>query len=228
MRQIITMPKKPLKNFLLVFATVLSSSHPKSSETSGTRIIGGKQITLAYQGSITTSEGNGLIGVVVYIDTTIGVRYEMTNGISHIAIFYKFSVPYQTVLYNFNTHKSEVVKANGSKDSGQELDLIGTENVSGYSCTHLQHGGGTNEVWDYWMSPNIPGFSKLVNALKRINPGMPALAFNGTIFNSGGLVRWKIYSVDKQSGETINLELHLTSANTKVHLPATTWEVPAK
>jgi len=219
---------KHFKISLLVLAIALSSSRPKLAETSGTGMISGRQITLSYQGSLTSSEGNGLIGIVVYIDTTIGVRYEMTNGFSHIAIFYKFSIPYQTVFYNFNTHKSEVIKANGSTDSDPNVDVIGTENVSSYSCTHLQHGGGTNEVSDYWMSPNIPGFSKLVNALKRINPGMPALAFSGTIFNWGGLVKWKVYDVDKQSGQTINLELHLSNANTKVNLPAQTWDVPTK
>lgn len=219
---------KFLKNFLLVLPVALSSSRPKLSETPGAGAISGRQITLSYQGSLTTSEGNGLIGIVVYIDTTIGVRYEMTNGISHIAIFYKFSIPYQTVFYNFNTHKSEVIKANGPTDSDPNVDVIGAENVSTYSCTHLQHGGGTNEVSDYWMSPDIPGFSKLVNALKRINPGLPALAFSGTIFNWGGLVKWTVYDVDKQSGQTINLELHLSNANTKVNLPAKTWDVPTK
>ena len=70
-----------------------------------------------------------------------------------------------------------------------------TETVNNYPCTHLQHGGGTNEVSDYWMSPNVPGFSKLVNTLKTISPNLPALAFSGTVFNWGGLVKWTVSDV---------------------------------
>jgi hypothetical protein len=225
---------KFFKIFLLVLAIVLSSLRPRSYETSGTGMISGRQITLSYRGSVTSSEGTRLIGVVVYIDTTIGVRYDvvyidttnMTNAISNTnyRIYYKFSNPDQTVFYNLNTHKSEVIKAKGSTDPGQEVDVVGTENVSSYSCTHLQHRWGSHEVSDYWMSPNIPGFSKLVNALKKINPGMPALAFN--VFNWGGLVKWTVYYVNRS--RTLNLELHLSNANTKANLPATTWDVPTK
>ena len=72
------------------------------------------------------------------------------------------------------------------------VEVIGNETVNSYLCTHLQHGEGTDEVSDYWMSPNVPGFSKLVNTLKTISPGLPALAFSGTIFNWGGLVKWTV------------------------------------
>ena len=179
----------------------------------------GNQALLEYIGTVS----NGVsLGVQVSIDTSIGVRYEVTwqNGaavISHVAIFYKFSNPYQSVLYNFVTHKSHVIQYGGSSDSNPDVDVVGKETIDSFPCTHLQHGGGTDEVSNYWMSPTVPGFSKLVNALKAINS---AFSFSGTIFNWGGLVRWTIIS------NTGNMELHLIEANTDVTLQPKTFEVP--
>jgi hypothetical protein len=180
----------------------------------------GNQALLEYIGTV--SNGYSL-GIQVAIDTTIGVRYEFTmqNGtavLDHIAIFYKFSNPYQSVLYNFVTHKSHVIKYGGPSDSDPNVEVVGKENIDSFPCTHLQHGGGSDEISDYWMSPTVPGFSKLVNALKAINA---ELTFSGTIFNWGGLVRWTITS------KTINMELHLIEANTDVQLQPKTFEVPS-
>jgi hypothetical protein len=178
----------------------------------------GNQALLEYIGTV--SNGYSL-GIQVAIDTTIGVRYELTmqNGtavLSHIAIFYKFSNPYQSVLYNFLTHKSNAIKYGGSSDSDPNVEVVGKENIDSFPCTHLQHGGGTDEISDYWMSATVPGFSKLVNALKAINA---ALTFSGTIFNWGGLVKWTITS------KTVNMELHLIEASTDVTLQPKTFEV---
>jgi len=223
---------KLFENFLPVLTIAFCLMRQEPAKTLESNIINcdkplGSQVALSYSGSIKSSRINELIGIAVQIDTTIGVRYEVVMGSnSHIGIFYKFSSPYQTVVYNFNTHKSEVIKPNGSADSDPNVDVIGTENVNSYSCTHLQHGGGTNEVSDYWMTKELPGFSKLVNTLKAINTNLPAQAFNGTIFNWGGLVKWTVHDVDKQSGQTIDLELHLREANTHVKLPAKIFDVP--
>lgn len=237
MRQIIIKRAKPFKNLLLVLAIVLGSSPARPFEAVGIGTINGNnpfagQIELTYEGTVTSNQTKGLLGIKVYIDTTIGVRYEVSNTItgsySHVAIFYKFSKPDQTIVYNFITGKSFVNKASGPKDSDPNVDVVGNETVNTYSCTHLQHGGGTSEVSDYWMTPQLPGFSKLVNTLKKINPDMTAMAFSGTIFNWGGLVKWTVHFVDKQSGQTVNLELHLTEANTHVRLSAKTFDVPSK
>ena len=181
----------------------------------------GNQAQLEYIGTV--SNGYSL-GVQVAIDTTIGVRYEFTmqNGVTvldHVAIFYKFSDPHRSVLYNFLNHKSHVIQYGGISDSDPNVEVVGKENIDSFPCTHLQHGGGTDEISDYWMSPTLPGFSKLVSALKAINE---ALAFSGTIFNWGGLVKWTITS------KTINMELHLIEANTDVELPASIFNVPSK
>ena len=223
------------KNLLLVLPILLGSASMEPSEMSGNRIVhnnkdSGKQALLEYTGSVSGMVAYN-IGIQVAIDTTIGVRYEVTfeRGtavMSHVALFYKFSSPYQSVLYNFLTHKS-IVKNGGSPDSDANVDVIGNETVDTYLCTHLQHGGGTHDVDDYWMSPNVPGFSKLINTLKTISPGLPALAFSGTVFNWGGLVKMTKNAVE-QNGETMNAELHLQEANTDITLPSSTFDVPSK
>src|SRR6476659_8285469 len=158
-------------NFFPLLAIVFGLAGNGSVDTFGSSSINrdkpfGSQVELQYSGCVNSNEWQGFIVIAFYIDTTIGVRYEVVMGSnSHVAIFYKFSVPYQTVLYNFNTHKSSVIKASGSADSDPNVDVIGTETVNTYSCTHLQHGAGTDEMSDYWMSPKLPGFAKLVNTL---------------------------------------------------------------
>jgi hypothetical protein len=226
---------KPLKFFLLLLPIVLGSASLGPSETLGNRIahsnkVYGNQALLEYVGNLSGMFGFN-IGIQVAIDTTIGVRYEVTfeKGTavtSHIAIFYKFSSPFQSITYNFLTHKSTVNKNGGSPDSDPNVEVIGNATVGNYLCTHLQHGGGTNEVSDYWMSPNVPGFSKLVNTLKTISPDLPALAFSGTIFNWGGLVKWTENFVAE--GESMHMELHLKEANTDIRLPSKTFEVPSQ
>src|SRR6476661_5706774 len=114
------------KNLLLVLPILLGSASMEPSEMSGNRIVhnnkdSGKQALLEYTGSVSGMVAYN-IGIQVAIDTTIGVRYEVTfeRGtavMSHVAVFYKFSSPYQSVLYNFLTHKSTVNKNGGSPDS---------------------------------------------------------------------------------------------------------------
>jgi len=170
------------------------------------------------------------IGIEVTIDTLVGVRYEvkLSGAISsHTALFYKFSNPHQTIFYNFITHKSTVNKDTGSPDSDANVDVIGKETVGGYACTHLQHGAGTNEITDYWMSSQIPGFFELINSLKTISAGLPAMAFNGTIFHWGGLVKMKIVDSDPKMGQ-MTMDLHLVNARINIPLPLNTFDVPSK
>jgi hypothetical protein len=185
------------------------------------------RVVLDYNGNVTGAGGMG-IGIEVTIDTLVGVRYEvrLTGGISsHSALFYNFSNPNQTIFYDFTTHKSHVNKG-GSGDSDPNVDVIGKEAVGAYACTHLQHGAGTNEITDYWMSPQIPGFSELIHSLKTINAGLPAMAFNGTIFQWGGLVKMKIIDTDPKLG-TVNMDLHLQNARINIPLPLNTFDVPS-
>lgn len=236
---------KPLKFFLLLIPIVLGSASQRSSETLGNRTVRsnkeyGHQVLLEYIGHVTVAWDLDM-AINVSIDSSIGVRYEVTftrvtypadkrlvTLIAHVAIFYKFSNPYQSVQYNFLTHKSTVNKGGGSPDSDPDVEVIGKETVNTYLCSHLQHGKAPDEVSDYWMSPSVPGFSKLGNALKTINSGLPSMAFSGTIFNWGGLVKWTSYRIDESTGAAIKLDLHLQKANTDVTLPSKTFDVPSK
>jgi hypothetical protein len=215
------------KDTLSGYPTYPNTPPKKNNQVSANWV--GSQALLEYTGSLSGMYAFN-IGIQVAIDTTIGVRYEVTfeNGtsvMSHVAIFYKFSSPYQTVLYNFRTHKSTVNKNGGSSDPDANVDIIGNATVDNYLCTHLQHGAGTDQVSDYWMSPNVPGFSKLINTLKTISPDLPALAFSGTIFNWGGLVKWTENFVAK--GQTMHMELNLLEANTDITLPSSTFDLPS-
>jgi hypothetical protein len=223
---------KSFKNFLLLLPIVMSSAAQKPSETldNGTSHNDkslAARVVLDYNGSVTGAKSMG-IAIEVTIDTLVGVRYEvkLSGAISsHIALFYKFSNPQQTIFYNFKTHKSTVSKGDGSPDSDPNVDVIGNEAVGAYACTHLQHGAGTSEITDYWMSSQIPGFLELINSLKTISAGLPAMAFNGTIFHWGGLVKMKIVSTDPAG--TLNMDLHLQNAKINIPLPLNTFEVPS-
>ena len=131
------------------------------------------------------------------------------------------------LFYNFITHKSYVNKDGGAADSDPNVDVVGKETVGSYACTHLQHGAGTSEISDYWMSSQIPGFSELMNALKNISADLPGMAFNGTIFQWGGLVKMKIIDSDPKNGQ-MTMNLHLDNARINIPLPLNTFDVPSK
>ena len=222
---------KSFKNYLLFLPIVFSSAGLKPDKVPGIATPYNNErlaarIVLDYNGSVTGPQSMG-IGIEVTIDTLVGVRYEvkLSGAISsHTALFYKFSNPHQTILYNFITHKSFVNKDKGSPDSDANVDSIGKETVGGYACTHLQHGAGTKEVTDYWMSSQIPGFLELIHSLKTVSAGLPAMAFNGGIFQWGGLVKMKIIDSDPK----MTMDLHLTNARINIPLPLNTFDVPSK
>jgi len=202
---------------------------------SGNRIVhnnkdSGKQALLEYVGSVTGKFGY-VIGIQVMIDTSVGIRYELNIKrevvIGHVAIFYKFSSPFQTITYNFITHESTVNKSGGAPNSDPKVVVLGNETLDTFMCTHLQHGAGANAVTDYWMSPKVPGVSMLLNTLKTMNPNLPALVFSGAIFKWGGLVRMTSNFVDPK-GQTMSMELHLQEANTDIILPSKVFDVPSK
>jgi hypothetical protein len=175
------------------------------------------------------------LGIHFEMDSSIGFRYEVTmergNSVfSHTAIFYKFSSPKQTIIYNFLTHHSSVNTGNNSSSGDPKLTVVGTESIDSFTCTHLQHTGGDNDnksVSDYWMSPQIPGFSTLANAVNAISPGLFSMGINGTIFNWGGLVKLNMIE-NSSSGPSAAMSLHLQEANRDLSFPASDFDVPAK
>jgi len=77
------------------------------------------------------------------------------------------------------------------------------------------------------MSSQIPGFSELMNALKNISADLPGMAFNGTIFQWGGLVKMKIIDSDPKNGQ-MTMNLHLDNARINIPLSLNTFDVPSK
>lgn len=226
--------RNPIGSLLVVvpivfsFSTLERTPRLESYCTIGHRGFGSQAI-LVYVGKLSIDESSELLGVEVYIDTTIGVRYDLTSNAassqSHVAIFFKFSDPTQPVLYNHTTHRSYVKKMEGSPASHDNVKVMGKETITSYPCTHLQRRESANEIDDYWMSPNIPGFSKIVNTLKAISADLPSFSFNGTVFQWGGLVQWTHNFMD-ETGHGMNLELHLQEANEEVKLDPKTFEAP--
>ena len=223
---------KLFKIFLLLGPIALSSAGVKPTRIPDDGTIHGylvARVVLDYKGSVTGAYNMG-IGIEVTIDTLVGVRYEvrMTGAInSHIALFYKFSNPHQTIFYNFITHKSYVNKDVGPSDSHPNVEEVGEEIVGAYACTHLQH-AVTHEVSDYWMSRQIPGFSELSHALENVSADLPAMAFNGNIFKWGGLVKMKIVDTDPEKGQNLTMNLHLDNAKINIPLRLGTFDIPAK
>lgn len=225
---------KRLKMFLLFLLIVFYSAGQGIPKNSKVAMKKGKGVLLEYVGSITGMMNLGM-GIQVEIDTTIGIRYEVTfekgnKVLSHIAMFYKFSAPGTTIFYNFLTHKSFPNDRSGSIDTDPKVVVIGQETMENYSCTHLQHAVRANpsSITDYWMSSQLPGFSQIMNALNAINSSFPSLAIGGTVFMWGGLVRMKGVFTDAKRGTSETADLNLQEAQTGMNFASKDFDVPTK
>jgi hypothetical protein len=121
----------------LCSAGLVSFNHPKDKTAAGNGIL------LVYTGSMSGAV-NIDIDIRVEIDSSVGVRYEVvfesgkSNVLSHMAVFYKYSDPNETIYYNFLTHKSHANKCCGSGGDGTNLKVVGQDVIGSYSCTYLQ------------------------------------------------------------------------------------------
>jgi hypothetical protein len=181
---------------------------------------------LKYAGAIT---GYMNIGVTarIEVDSSTGIRYEVwfqsPKISSHIGIFYKFSNPYQTIIYNFATHQSEVSKGGGAiEDHG--VSVMGIDSVNNYLCTHLQQ-AKNHETQDFWMSTSVPGFAQVAGALKSIDPNLQMMVIVQSIFKWGGLVRLKWVGATTQ-GETTTFTLNLIQAQSGIPFRLGEFDVP--
>jgi len=224
-------------NLLLLWTVVFSSSVPCNNETGSKKIMldpgaPGAQVLLVYTGLLAGATNFG-IGIHIEMDTSIGFRYDATfeNGAtatSHVAIFYKFSNPTQTVTYNYRTHSSTVNECCGSPDRDPDVSVVGMETVDSFSCTHLRHTAkSTNftEVADYWVSTKLPGFQQLAGVLNNLHFAMPVMTINKTIFKWGGLVKMITTYSDEKHG-TRQSTLQLREATTDIKLSASDFDVP--
>jgi hypothetical protein len=195
----------------------------------------GKGVLLVYAGSFQSPQFSYDIGIHFEMDSSIGMSYQVTferggNVLSHIAIFYKFSTPNQTILYNYLTHNSSISYNNGSEGIAQ-VDVMGSETIGKYSCTHLQNLDTDDDHTskdDFWMSNDLPGFQAITNVLNQLNSGQEAISINGSIFKWGGLLKMTHYYEDKKTGDTQNAVINLVEANTAMDFPASDFDVPSK
>jgi hypothetical protein len=225
---------KRLKIFFLWVPLALGSTCLVSSNPPKDKTAAGNGILLVYNGSMSGAV-NIDIGIRVEIDSSVGVRYEVvfergkTNVLSHMAIFYKYSDPNETFYYNFLTHKSHANKCCGSAGDGTNVKVVGQDVIGTYSCTHLQGiNSSANETDDYWVSTQVPGYTRLTNLLNNLGPAASEMAISGTIFQWGGLVKMKHRFTDPQSGKFSNADIDLSEANSTTSFPASDFDVPSK
>lgn len=190
-------------------------------------------VLLVYTGSFQSPQFSYDIGIHFEMDPSVGMSYQVTfergnNVLSHIAIFYKFSNPNQTILYNYLTQKSSVNLNNGGLDD-PSVDVMGSATIDNYYCTHLQNVDKNDDHTsqdDFWMSKDLPGFESITNALNQFNPGEGAIFISKSIFKWGGVVKMTHYYEDKKSGATQNAVINLVEANTAMYFPASDFDVP--
>lgn len=193
----------------------------------------GKGVLLVYAGTMKGPQLNVDIAIHCEMDPAIGIRYEVVfergnNPFSHIAIFYKFSKPDHSIEYNFIEHKSYLIKNSGGTDDDPDVEVVGKEMMDKYSCTHLQyHNTDNTEKNDYWMCQNLQGFQAIIKVLNKINSSEGSLMINGTVFRWGGLVKYRGYTEDKQTGTSGVIEVNLVEANAAIDFPASDFDVPS-
>ena len=205
----------------LCSAGLISPHYARNSNTDGNGVL------LVYTGKISGTMSLD-IGIHVEIDSSVGVRYEVvfekgSNVMSHMALFYKFSDPLKTVIYNFVSHKSIVNSCCDSSSGASNLKVVGTDLIDSFPCTHLQGINNSEEgAEDYWVSASVPGYSKLLNILSNLGPGYKQMFVSGNIFQWGGLVKMT-QTFHGQGTATVKL----VEADSTMSFPETDFDVPS-
>ncbi|MBS1655731.1 MAG: DUF4412 domain-containing protein [Bacteroidetes bacterium] len=220
-----------LRNLLFLFPLAFCTSGMIPSPVTEGINSSGKGIRLEYNGALTTPQRYMIIGVTVEIDPSIGAKYEVkflngdsTSMVSHIAYFYKISDPNKTIYYNFLTHKSKVINNSGSSGSStSKVNVVGTDKIGSYSCTHLQSKGDHQQgVNDYWVSTKIPGYTTFLKMLNNISPGAEQSFIDGNILQWGGLVK-----MTASFGGRDYAHLDLFKTNSSLSFPADEFNAPS-
>lgn len=218
--------------FIIPALTFLSFGNTESKNNGkkiGDHVADAATVKLIY-GGIMNGYTTVNVGITVEMDTSIGIRYEVTYALgvkSHTAFFYKFSNPHQVIEYNFLTHKSYVIKGGGSSKD-PEVTVLGKTTVDNYPCTHLYHENKKgNASEDYWMSQSVPGFAQVARVLNKIDPSLKQMAINESIFNWGGLVQLQMRDVSND-GQATTFNLYLTSAKSGIPINLADFEPPTK
>src|SRR4029077_21093563 len=127
--------------------------------------------------------------------------------LSHTVLFYKFAQPGQSIVYNYLTKQSFVNSRNYSSKNLQ-VSVVGKETIDSFTCTHLQYANtSAKSQVDYWMSPQVPGFSTMVNIIASLGTDVLGQALSGTVFQWGGLVKFTATRTASPGGSsTIKLQ----------------------
>jgi hypothetical protein len=195
----------------------------------------GKGELMVYTGNFKSPKFTYDISIHIEMDPSIGFRYEVLyvkgeSLLSDIIIFYKFSQPNQSVVYNRLNHQSHVSNSGNRGVNTPEMEVIGSETIDQYSCTHLQNNSTNNGHTsrdDFWMSKDLQGFQVLTKILNEVSPAAGSFAYNGIIFKWGGLVRMTHYFEDKKTRVSQSAEINLTEA-TPLNFPTKDFDVPSK
>src|SRR5215467_12211517 len=185
--------KQAGKLLLLFLIPICFLNAGTSNKTIGKHKPGPNTVLLVYTGSM-NGAGNLSFGIHIEIDSSIGYRYEVvaergTSVLSHTVLFFKFAQPNQSIVYNYLT-KQTFVNARSPAAKDMQLSVIGKAVIDSFTCTHLQYSNTSAKTQsDYWMSPQVPGFSMLINVAKNMGTDMVSQMLPGTVFNWGGLVQ---------------------------------------
>lgn len=217
----------------------LLTKHPANAKTALLKYTG--SIKGSFAGDDVTYQDYNVnldIGIELIFDSSIGLRGDFTfvtsingkNVMTHNALFYKFSKPYQTIFYSYNNRTTEVTQQAGvdpNPGNDENLKWVGTANIDSFSCIILNHKTGKTGEENYWMSTSVPGFKQLCQILKSIDPSLMS-PITGTVFNYGGLVRMTMNETTQNGQATAVLNLTEAQTDLKFRLRPSDFEVPTK
>ncbi len=200
-----------------------------------------KGTLLVYTGSLKNSFFDLTVGIHIEISPDVGIRYETVieredRVMTHVALFYKFSYPDQSITYNYLTRSSTIHKRKNAAPgfSDKEFIVIGKEKIDNYVCTHLHHENDDEDnkaIADYWMSTDLPGYNALAKALSgsaKEDPNQKFIPLSGSLFEYGALVRMTTKSSGKNPMSGGNSIIDLKEVNTNMSFPESDFEVPKK
>lgn len=152
---------------------------------------------------------------------------------SHQAIFYKFSSPDQTILYDFIRKKSKINGSASTNGGADGITVLGEVKIDSFTCTHLEYKSDSHskEVIDFFESWQVPGAEIFAKALANIDVPNPFGYSINPPDNILGVSKWGILvrmNITTSGNKGSELFLKLFEANPDIMLPLKDFEVPNK
>ena len=225
--------------FSVSFYSHAQKSKIKKGPTKDLETEKGRGVLLAYSGSFVQEDiGKLEVGYHVEMVSDVGIRWDIVieKGdmvMSHQAIFYKFSSPDQTILYDFIRKQSKINGSSSTNGGDDGITELGEVKIDSFTCTHLEYKSDSHskEVIDFFESWQVPGAEIFAKALANIdlpNPFGYSINPPSTILSVskwGILVRMNITTSGNKGSE---LFLKLVEANPDIMLPLKDFEIPNK